>query len=140
MKRQTHFQPVFVLMVILTLTAGLITACHNNSPTNSSSSNNYVPMTMSFQDSIGTFSIVQVDIVGYPNGTTYVLPVTVSSGASTVYNFEIPAGVYYVNVYDNNNAYDGWSPVTLSSGTNFPVTLFTGSATLNSNNCNHCGI
>ena len=139
MTRQTQFQPFFVLIIILIM-VGLITACNNNSPANSSGTSNYVPMTFNFQNSIGTFSIVQTDIVGYPNGTTYVLPVTVSSGGSTVYNFKIPAGVYYVNVYDNNNAYDGWSPVTLSSGTNFPVTVFTGSGTLNSNNCNHCGI
>jgi len=138
--RQKQIQPVFVFLIILIIAAGFITACRNNSPSNASGTSNDVPMTMSFQDSIGTFSIVQMDIVGYPNGTTYVLPVTVSSGASTVYNFEIPAGVYYVNIYDNNNAYDGWSPVTLSSSTNLPVTLFTGSATLNSNNCNHCGI
>jgi len=142
--RKTKFHTGLLLAVLLTA-AGLTTACRNNSPTNNSSGNNgtsnYVPMALSISNSINLYNIIQINIVDYPSGTTYLLPVSVTSGASTVYNFQIPAGVYTVNVYDNNNAYDGWSPVTLNSGTNDPLAVSGGgAAALNLTACNHCGI
>jgi hypothetical protein len=140
--RQINFRNGFLLAVVLAAAFGLITACQNNNPTNSSGNgtSSSVPMTFNIQNSINTYAVLQMDIGGYPSGTTYTLPVSVSSGASTVFNFEIPAGVYSVTVFDNNNQHDVWSPVTLVSGTNFSLLMNSGSATLNSTNCSSCGI
>jgi hypothetical protein len=137
----------FLLAAVLTAGAFLATACGNNSQTTSAPSSatttftpTPAPITFNIKNSITTYAITQVSIIPYPTGSAYSFPMTVSSGASTLFNFELPNGVYYVAVYDSNGQFDEWSAVSLNSGSTYPVTVNSSTGTFNSTTCAPCGI
>jgi hypothetical protein len=45
------------------------------------------------------------------------------SGGFTIVNNMVPAGTYFVNIYENNNEYDSWSRVIFTSGSSFSITV-----------------
>ncbi len=111
-------------------------ACRNNSPTNTGST--AVPVAFTFQNNLNA-NIIQLDLIGYPNGIYYTFGVSAPSGANTVFNFKVPAGTYTVNIIDAGHQYDYWGPTAIGSGNNFSLIVNPGSATLDSAVCNPCG-